>query len=122
MALADILQVIASQKERNILEMKQHQELESKKLLETAEEEGIEYSSRRFKEFEQFKVSKERSSDSDDCREKRIRLSQFHDATINSIFKEVENKIGSLSKEELTALCSRFIRSIPESSGSIISK
>lgn len=122
MALADILQMIASQKEEQIRTMKADQELESKQLIENSEKQGTEYSAQRFEEFEKLKHAKELKYDSDISREKRIKFSYFQNTVMDSVFEEVEKELSSLSKEELTALCSRLIRSIPEKSGSIVSK
>lgn len=119
MALADILQVISSQKQEQISEMKSVNEEEIKKLFEEAETTGQEYSTRRFEEFEKVKESKEKKLDSDISRKKRMEISRVQKQIMDRAYKGVETKLSSLSKEEIIAFCSGLIRSIPATEGSL---
>lgn len=122
MALADILQVIVSQKEKEISEMKSRQEEEEKKLLEESENKGKEYSKKRFDDFEKLKDLEEKKLTSDLSRLERMETSRVQNEIMEKIYSELEKKLQSLSKEELTSFCATLIRSISEEKGTIVSK
>jgi vacuolar-type H+-ATPase subunit E/Vma4 len=121
MALSDIVSFIDSEKDRQVKELKELYSVYEKELIENANLKKDEYSVLKFKEFESIKLDLEKKQISSLNKYKRMKESLFKEDIVNDIFFRLSKDLKTLNDDKLVLFFSKYIISISEKKGTIVS-
>lgn len=122
MALADIIQLVSSEKDAKIAQMKESQEKDVKILLKGATADGEKYSIQKFEEFEVLQKELEKKTDADIARNEKIKTAEFRNFISDQVFSALEKEIASLSEKDQITFFAQQISKISDSDGEIVAQ
>jgi len=122
MALADIIQLVSSEKDAKIAELTKKNDENIKIILDNAKEKGEAYSIKKFEEFELFQKTLEKKSAADISRNEKIKRAELTNDISNAVFIALEKEIASLPEADQSKFFAKQISKISDSEGEIVSK
>ena len=122
MALADIIQLVSSEKDAKIAELTKNNDNEIKVILDNAAKQGEEYSVRRFEDFEKLQKELEKKSAADINRNEKIKTAEYTKNISTEIFSALEKEIQSFSDKDQSDFFAKQISKIKETEGEIIAQ
>jgi len=122
MALADIIQLVSSEKDAKVAELTQTNDENIKIVLDNAIQNGEAYSIQKFEEFELLQRTLEKKSAADIIRNEKIKVAEVTKDISNAIFIALEKEITSLSEADQSKFFAKQISKISDSEGEIVAR
>ncbi len=122
MALADIIQLVSSEKDAKIAALTKTNDENIKRLLDDAAKNGEKYSVQKFEDFEKLQKELEKKSAADIIRNEKIKIAEFTKSISDEVFIALEKEILSLSEKEQSEFFAKQISMISANEGEIVAQ